>query len=114
MGIKAPERLFDLALEFGLIKKNNIDDEDLYELKVYFMPKPREGDWFIKEKRTTIIQELRLNEPLFELFCKRMIEYVEFTANDKNTKVKLFNELMPYLPPHFRGPLEAEYQAANV
>lgn len=114
MGIKNPVRLFELALEHGLIKKNNIKDEDLYELKVNFFPKTRECDCFIKESKTTIIKELELNEPLFELFCNRMIEYVEYTANNRNIRVNLFKELIPYLPPHLRGPLEEGYPDANV
>ena len=113
-GIKKPERLFDLALQFGLIEKITKDDEELYELKVYFLPETRECEWSIREDRETIIKELRLNEPLFELFCGKMIKNVELTAMEKDAKVKLFKELMPYLPPHFKGPLEEEYPAANV
>lgn len=113
-GIKKPARLFGLALQFGLIKKIIKNDEELYELKVYFLPETPECEWSIREDMETIIKELRLNEPLFELFCEKMIKHVELTAMEKDAKVKLFKELMPYLPPHFKGPLEEEYPAANV
>ena len=114
-GIKNPKRLFDLALEFNLIKKlSKDDDENLYELKVKFLPETPECDWFVMEDRETIIKELRLNEPLFELICKKIIRYVEFTVADKAARVKLFKQLMQYLPPHFKGPLQEEYTAADA
>ena len=114
-GIKNPQRLFDLALKFNLIKKlSKDDDENLYELKVKFLPETPDCDWFVMEDRKTIIEELRLNEPLFELICKKIIRYTEFTVADRAARVKLFKQLMPYLPPHFKGPLQEEYPAADA
>lgn len=113
-GIKRPSRLFDLALEFKLIKKLPKDDEELYELKVKFLPKTQGCDWFVREEREIIIKELRLNEPLFELICKNIIRYVEFTVADRAARIELFKRLMPYLPPHFKGPLQEEYPAADA
>ncbi len=110
-GIKSPSNLFNLALKFDLIQKI---EEDLYELKVKFLPQTTGCDWFVREDRKTIIKELRMNEPLFELICKKIIKHVEFRVTDRAAKVELFKQLMPYLPPHFKGPLQEEYPESNV
>lgn len=109
--VKNPGILFTKAVDVGVVEK---EKDELYRLKVTSRPVTRTCDYLIiNETRQNIIDELGINEPLYEEMCQMMILHVETCFSDPEQKKKLMEPLIDILPPHLKEILEPEYGIAS-